>query len=73
MPMLSFTVRDLSLGGCSALTDIPLSAGERLTVSIPIHPRFPGALSLANVNANARDAPESGPGGCIDRHRPRGS
>src|SRR4051812_613636 len=35
MPMLSFPLRDLSLGGCSALTDIPLSAGERLTVSIP--------------------------------------
>ncbi len=34
-PTLTFALRDLSLGGCSALTDIPLEKGEHLSVSIP--------------------------------------
>lgn len=35
MPRLSLNLRDLSLGGLSAICDRPLSAGEHLTVSFP--------------------------------------
>jgi hypothetical protein len=34
-PSLRLTVRDLSLGGLSAISDTPLERGERLTVSFP--------------------------------------
>ena len=34
-PTLQFMMRDLSIGGCSALTDIPLNEGEHLSVTIP--------------------------------------
>jgi hypothetical protein len=35
MPRLSLMLRDLSLGGLSAISDRPLSKGEHLTVSFP--------------------------------------
>lgn len=34
-PHLSLTLRDVSLGGLSAVSDAPLSAGERLNVTFP--------------------------------------
>jgi hypothetical protein len=34
-PALSLNLRDLSLGGLSALTDTPLATGERIAVSFP--------------------------------------
>jgi hypothetical protein len=34
-PHVSFAMRDLSLGGCSALSDMPLSAGERVSLFFP--------------------------------------
>ncbi len=34
-PHLRLTLRDLSLGGLSAITDTPLEAGERLAVFFP--------------------------------------
>ncbi len=34
-PTVSFALRDLSLGGLSALTDMPLNRGERVTVFFP--------------------------------------
>ena len=39
-PSLRLSLRDVSLGGLSAISDMPLERGERLTVSFP-------ALSLA--------------------------
>ena len=35
MPRMSLALRDLSLGGLSAICDRPLSQGEHLTVSFP--------------------------------------
>jgi hypothetical protein len=35
MPFLSLTVRDLSLGGLSAASTMPLEAGERLSFAFP--------------------------------------
>jgi hypothetical protein len=35
IPRLNLMLRDLSLGGLSAISDHPLSAGERLTVFFP--------------------------------------
>ena len=35
MPRLSLMLRDLSLGGLSAICDRPLSKGEHLTVNFP--------------------------------------
>jgi PilZ domain len=35
MPRLSLMLRDLSIGGLSAICDRPLSAGEHLAVSFP--------------------------------------
>lgn len=34
-PRLSLSLRDLSLGGLSAISDRPVDRGERLTVSFP--------------------------------------
>lgn len=34
-PHLSLSLRDLSVGGLSAVTDVPLEAGERLAVFFP--------------------------------------
>ncbi|MGD1277011.1 MAG: PilZ domain-containing protein [Tepidisphaeraceae bacterium] len=34
-PRLSLALRDLSLGGLSAITDLPLERGERLSVIFP--------------------------------------
>ena len=34
-PRLRLTLRDLSLGGLSAVADMPVAAGERLTVAFP--------------------------------------
>ena|SRR5580658_762467 len=34
-PRLRLTLRDLSLGGLSAVADMPVMAGERLTVTFP--------------------------------------
>ena len=34
-PVVSLALRDLSLGGLSALTDMPLNRGERVTVFFP--------------------------------------
>lgn len=34
-PALALNLRDLSLGGLSALTDMPLIAGERIAVTFP--------------------------------------
>jgi hypothetical protein len=34
-PHLSLSLRDLSVGGLSAISDVPLMAGERLSVSYP--------------------------------------
>ena len=34
-PRLRLTLRDLSLGGLSAVADMPVAAGERLTVTFP--------------------------------------
>ncbi|MDQ3625491.1 MAG: PilZ domain-containing protein [Verrucomicrobiota bacterium] len=34
-PRLSLTLRDLSLGGLSAISDVPVNAGERLAVFFP--------------------------------------
>ena len=34
-PALSLALRDLSLGGFSAISEMPLQRGERLTVSFP--------------------------------------
>ena len=34
-PALALNLRDLSLGGLSALTDMPLAAGERIAVTFP--------------------------------------
>jgi hypothetical protein len=34
-PHLSLSLRDLSLGGLSAVTDAPVSAGERVSVYFP--------------------------------------
>ena len=35
MPQLNLALRDLSLGGLSAISQMPLAAGERLTVCFP--------------------------------------
>lgn len=34
-PLVTLALRDLSVGGLSALVDVPVSAGERLSVSFP--------------------------------------
>lgn len=34
-PHLSMQLRDVSVGGCCALSDQPISAGERLTIALP--------------------------------------
>ena len=34
-PTLTLSMRDLSLGGLSAISDVPLEAGERVTVFFP--------------------------------------
>jgi len=36
-PHLSLALRDLSVGGLSALSDTPLDAGERISVFFPPH------------------------------------
>ena len=36
-PHLSLSLRDLSVGGLSALSDTPLDAGERVSVFFPPH------------------------------------
>src|SRR5437763_1561332 len=37
-PLVRFEVRDVSRGGCSALADAPLDAGEHLTIFFPSNP-----------------------------------
>lgn len=41
-PSLSLHLRDLSLGGLSAISDQPLQAGERLNVAFPPLEQRPG-------------------------------
>ena len=36
-PRLSLTLRDLSLGGLAAISDVPLESGETLSVFFPPH------------------------------------
>ncbi|HTW93601.1 MAG TPA: PilZ domain-containing protein [Tepidisphaeraceae bacterium] len=38
-PRLRLTLRDLSLGGLSAVSDLPVAMGERLTVTFPANDR----------------------------------
>jgi hypothetical protein len=48
-PTLQFMLRDLSIGGCSALTDVPLQTGEHLSVSIPQQGMIQPWSALARV------------------------
>lgn len=41
-PRLTLALRDLSLGGLSAISDMPLGPGERLTVYFPSEPGLRG-------------------------------
>jgi hypothetical protein len=36
-PQINLALRDLSLGGLSALSDVPVGRGERLSISFPPH------------------------------------
>lgn len=47
-PMLTLALRDLSLGGLSAISPAPLSQGERLNVT------FPSTTTLRGWDANGR-------------------
>ena len=48
-PRLYLNLRDISLGGLSALCDLPLSAGERLTVVFPPKGLTPGWDTFGRV------------------------
>lgn len=51
-PCLTLTLRDVSLGGLSALSPAPLERGERLTVSFPAQ----GVFAVGNAERAGWDA-----------------
>src|SRR5688572_13602900 len=54
-PALSLSLRDLSLGGFSAISETPLQRGERLTVSFPAQGVFAaGGAKRAGWDASGR-------------------
>ncbi len=50
-PALTLSLRDLSLGGLSAISETPLQRGERLTVSFPAQ----GVFSVGSARRNGWD------------------
>lgn len=48
-PYLSLSLRDLSIGGLAATSDVPLLRGERLAVSFPARGLNPGWDSVGRV------------------------
>jgi hypothetical protein len=48
-PRLNLRLRDLSMGGLSAIADQPLEAGERLSVTFPTLEKHPGWDVLGRV------------------------
>ena len=41
-PVLTMSLRDVSAGGLCVLSDTPINAGERVTISVPGHGVFGG-------------------------------
>ncbi len=48
-PKLQLTLRDLSMGGMSAISDMPLACGERLSIVFPANNRLGGWDAFGRV------------------------